>query len=253
MKLRLKLLSAFLMMAIMLIAAGIWSINGFKLLEVSVQGILDENYRSILASQKMVEAVEREDSAILLLMQGYWERGRYQLMQSDSVFNEAFQIARGNITIEGEAELLNTIQQHYQAYKDIWERPIVDTDREGNWIWYEQSAHRAFQVLKNDLKGLAGMNEDSMYETASNLETMAERSIMPGIVAIIATFILTSMFAYFVSALIVSPILRMTDRVRAFREGGDLNKLDIHTHDEIGDLADEIRLLAKHHSRKGQV
>jgi len=121
---------------------------------------------------------------------------------------------------------------------------------EGSWNWYQESPHRALLLLKSDLEHLAEMNENSMYRTASQLEDIAERAMKPGIVAIIATLILIAIFSYFISDLVVSPIIRMTARVRAFREGGDLNKLDIHTGDEIQDLAEEIRLLAKRNPGK---
>ena len=247
MKLRLKLISAFLTVAILLIVAGVWSIKGFKELGVSIQTVLDENYQTIQATQKMVEALEREDSAILLLMQGHWEVGRTQITTADSVFMVALQIAQGNITLKGEAALLFSLEQHYIAYKDIWERPIVSTDREGSLRWYRNTAHVAFLQVKYDIEQVAALNDHSMYETSSTLESVAERAMMPGIIAIITAFILTALFSYFISALIVTPIVRMTSRVRAFREGGDLTKLDIHTGDEIQDLADEIRLLAKRH------
>jgi len=250
MKLRVKLISAFLTIAVLLIGAGLWSINGFKTLGVSIQTVLDENYRTITATHSMVEALEREDSAILLLMQGNWEIGRDQVEKADSAFTAAYKIALGNITVSGELEVLNALSLDYAAYKNLWERPIVSTNREDNLSWYHGTAHVAFLKVKQDLRILAEMNDKSMYATSSSLEDTAERAMMPGILAICTAFILTALFSYFVSALIVSPILRMTWRVRAFREGGDLTKLDIHTGDEIQDLADEIRLLANRKSGK---
>jgi NtrC-family two-component system sensor histidine kinase KinB len=244
MKLRFKLISAFLTVAMLLIVAGFWSIKGFNELGVSVQGVLDENYQTIRAMHRMGEALERQDSAILLLMQGHWEDGRDQIFKADSVFNHSLKIAQGNITIKGEAGLLSSLEKNYRAYKSIWERPIVSTNREGSLLWYRDTAHVAFQHVKNVIEQVTEMNDNSMYKTASNLETAAERAMMPGIIAIIAAFILTATFSYFISALVVSPIVRMTKRVRSFREGGDLTKLDIHTGDEIQDLADEIRLVA---------
>ncbi|MCF7826867.1 MAG: HAMP domain-containing protein [Candidatus Marinimicrobia bacterium] len=248
MKLRIKLISAFLTIAILLVGAGLWSIKGFKSLGVSVQTVLDENYRTISATHTMVEALEREDSAILLLMQGYWEIGRDQIEKADSSFMASYKVALANITVSGEQEVLNTLRQDYAAYKNIWERPIVSTNREDNLSWYHGTAHVAFIKVKQDLSRLAQLNDQSMYATSSSLEETAERAMMPGIIAICIAFILTALFSYFVSALIVTPILRMTQRVRAFREGGDLTKLDIHTGDEIQDLADEIRLLANRKS-----
>ncbi len=245
MHLKLKLLSAFLTIATLLIVAGLWSIKGFKDVQISIKNILDENYRTIQAAHNMLQALEREDSAILLLMHGDWEHGREQLEIADSSFIAELEVAKDNITIEGEAQLLANLNSVYGEYKTIWERPIVSTDKEGDLQWYQKVAHVAFQKVKHEIEYLAELNDTSMYSTASNLETIAERAMKPGIIAIIVTLILIAIFSYFISALVVSPIVRMTDRVRAFREGGELHKLDIHTGDEIQDLANEIRLVAK--------
>lgn len=245
MNLKLKLVSAFLTIAVLLIIAGLMSIKGFEDVQVSIQNILDENYRTILAAHNMLEALEREDSAILLLMHGSWEKGRDQIETADSRFLAAFEMAKDNITIEGEAQQLETLERLYDDYRETWKRPIVNTDKEGDLLWYQNVAHERFQKVKHQIRYVAEMNDKSLYSTASSLEDIAERAIKPGIIAIITTLILIAIFSYFISALVVSPIIRMTIRVRAFREGGDLNKLDIHTGDEIQELAEEIRLLVK--------
>jgi cytochrome c peroxidase len=56
--------------------AGAWSIYELKTVGTSVQRLLDDNYKSINAARLMTEALERKDSAILLLLSGNWTEGR---------------------------------------------------------------------------------------------------------------------------------------------------------------------------------
>ena len=66
MGLREKILSGFLLLTMMLVVAGVWSIHELTAVGTSVQSILNDNYKSINAGKMMIEALEREDSAVLL-------------------------------------------------------------------------------------------------------------------------------------------------------------------------------------------
>ena len=134
MGLRTKILSGFLLLALMLAIAGAMSIYELNSIGSSVQRILDDNYRSISLSKDMLEAVEREDSGILLLMLGKWDEGRRIINEADSSFTDNLEFAYENITIEKERDNLDVIAEKYAAYKKLWERPIVDTDKEGNIV-----------------------------------------------------------------------------------------------------------------------
>jgi hypothetical protein len=58
----------------MLVVAGIWSIYELTRVGTSVQRLLVENCKSINAGKMMIEALEREDSAVLLLLYGKWQQ-----------------------------------------------------------------------------------------------------------------------------------------------------------------------------------
>lgn len=243
MGLRIKILAGFLILSAMLLLAGLWSIHELNLIGSSVQKILDENYRSIRAAKTMVEAVEREDSAILLLQLGKWEEGRTILNSADSLFLDRLRFAMNNITIPGEADHLQQISQHYQEYKKMWERPIVDTNKQGNINWYLQEVHGSFLSLKQALSDLIQLNDKTLYRTASELKSRADRAIMPGIIAIIAALVFSLIFNYLVNYFMVSPIIRITDRIKKFQEKRTPFNVKIETHDEIAHLAEAIEHL----------
>ncbi len=57
--LRAKILSGFLILAMMLFVAGIWSIDELTRVGTSVQKLLVENCKSINAGNMIIEALER--------------------------------------------------------------------------------------------------------------------------------------------------------------------------------------------------
>jgi len=227
-------------LALMLFIAGIWSIYELNFIGSSLPEILDDNYQSIHAAKVMEEALEREDSAILLLLLGKWQEGRNILTSADSLFNQKLELAENNITIPGEQAHLETIRSKYILYKNLWERPIVDTNKEGNLDWYFQEVHKAFLAVKVSVNELITLNQKIMYQTATDLEKRSKRAIMPGIVAIISALVFTFIFSYFVNYYIVSPIIRITDGINKFKEKRTPFTVKVETRDEIYYLAEAI-------------
>lgn len=232
-------------MALMLSVAGVWSIFEFSSIGSRVTSLLDENYQSISYSNAMVEALEREDSGTLLLLMGHWEDGRKTLADADSIFRANLNLAYSNVTILGEEEILDTIKNQYFTYKKIWERPIVGTDKQGQLAWYYQNIHPEFLTVKSTIQKLAEINVQTMYETSSDLKDKANRAVMPGIIAIISALIFTLIFNFLVDRFMVSPIIKMTDRVKLFKQKRVPFDVSIDTKDEIRDLQESIRDLCE--------
>jgi len=76
----------------------------------------EENYKSILAAENMVYAIERQDSAILLLFAGYEEQGWKQFRENESEFFQWLARAKDNITVEGEGTIVKNIETGYSSY-----------------------------------------------------------------------------------------------------------------------------------------
>lgn len=240
MKIRTKILLGFLMLAVMLAVAGAYSIYELTSISTSVQKLLDDNYKSINAAKQMMEALEREDSGILLLLSGKWKEGRTTIFDAHRNFEKAFDIASHNVTIPGEKDLVDKINAQYQTYRSSWDRPIVGTEYESNPNWYLEKAHRDFTEVKTTVEKLMALNDSAMYQTASTLKNRAHRAVMPGIVAILTALVFTVIFNFFVNLYVVNPILSIIKAIKNFLKSGEPVKLSIETSDELHELAASI-------------
>ncbi|ABW67175.1 MCP four helix bundle domain-containing protein [Desulfosudis oleivorans] len=251
MNLRFKILSGFLILAVMLSAAGAASIYELNRIGHSVKGLLEENYRSIVAAKEMIEALERQDSGVLMLMSGNWEAGRATLEEGDRAFAQAFGTAKSNITITGEAEVVDAIETAYAEFQTLWRRPIVDTHRQGNITWYFDRAHPAFLKTKTAANQLMTLNDTTLYETASALQDRARRAIMPGIIAIASALAFALIFNFFINLYVIAPIRRLTDSVKAFMYHGEPLAVRAEGRDELFKLTEAIRELTIHPHKNG--
>lgn len=246
MRLRTKILLGFLFPALMLLVAGAWSIYELNSVGASVQKLLDDNYRSINAGRSMLEALEQQDSAILLLLLGKWDQGRRLITPADSLFEAGFQAALHNLTVPGERNCLDSVRVHYDAYKNLWLRPIVGTQKERNLDWYFTEVHTRFQQTKNSINHLIHLNDQVMYQTASDLKEKSKRTIMPGVVAILSALVFTFIFSYFVNYYVLNPIFRIIKGIQAHLESRRPFNVEVETRDELADLTSAIRTLCEH-------
>ena len=67
----------------------------------------------------MVYAIERQDSAILLIFLGYEEQGWKQFRENEGQFFQWLGRAKDNITVEGEDKIVSAIETGYSAYLNL--------------------------------------------------------------------------------------------------------------------------------------
>lgn len=108
-----KMLLGFAVMIIIIAGVVVWSIYNFEILSNAINDIMVENYRSITASDAMVEALERQDSALLLLIRAPEDQGQEIFRSNQKEFYTWLARAEDNITIEGEGEILSRINDNY--------------------------------------------------------------------------------------------------------------------------------------------
>jgi methyl-accepting chemotaxis protein len=245
MGIRAKIMSGFLILAAMLLIAGAWSIYELRNIGVSVQKILDENYKSIDAAKTMTESLERQDSAVLLMLLGNRNEGLAIMKAADDSFQKAYGIARNNITLPGEQDHVDQIIKSYDAYKALWLLTVAGSRHGGNLDWYFSDVHPSFLKAKGAVSDLMNLNNQAMYNTASHLENRAYRATMPGIVAIVAAFIFAIVFSFLVNLFIVNPIIKLTSNIEAYLDRRKPLDVRVETDDEISKLISSVGQLIR--------
>lgn len=251
MGIRTKILSGFLILCSILVITGAWSLYHFNHIGSSVRKLLDDNYRSIAAAMTMIEALEQEDSGLLLIQQGRLLEGHSNLTAADSLFLSSARVAVENITIDTETAILDSIQARYIRYKQIWAAPAFDDQTEGDLDWYYTTDHPAFIAVKESVYRLMMVNNLELYTRAVKLRNQANRAAMPGIVTIIVALLFSLMFAYFVNFYIARPIVRLTRAIRRFVNSGEPIDVTVRTKDEIADLISAVKYLSSRINSSG--
>lgn len=240
-KFRHKMFVGVLLLAVLLAASGSMILYQFLVLNKSISALIENNYKTIKACQAMLEALEREDSGVLLLSLGEWQNGRGILNQADSAFQVSFRIAEENLTEANEDEYIADVRKTYRAFKSIWERPIVGTEKEGNIQWYTDESHTNFLKAKEAVSSLMILNQGSMYGEALIIKERSYRAIMPGIVAVAAVILFAFLFNFFLSSSLVDPVQKLIRSTKNFRPNHQNFSANLKNNDEFKELENGIQ------------
>lgn len=243
-KLRLKILAGFMLMAIMMAAAGSLSIFEFVKLSNSVSTIIENNYKSIELAKKMMEALEREDSGILLVLLDQEEEGRKTIAEGDSIFLTALHAAKQNITEPNEAYLLDQVGESYYRYKSaLWTiKRQQDIDQLPIHL-YKELVYHQFNEVKTAVNVHLELNQSNMFSTANNLRERAYRSFMPGLVGVIGAVIFALLYQFVISRYVINPMQALMSAINEVHRRNEYLHTNIDNNDELKQVEKEINAM----------
>lgn len=224
-----------------------WAVMNLVSLGKATDAILSENYRSIIAAENMVDALERQDSAILLMFLSDTETGIAQFRENEAVFLEWFARAKDNITIAGEAELVQSIEADYATYRKQFSALTDLRDTSGATrepAYYQEMVYPLFAKVREVCIGLRNLNEQTMYTASVRAGKVAQRAIWSTVLVAAAALIVALMFSLFLAERIVRPIRRFMEASRKISSGDYTVQVPVETSDELGRLAGEFNQMA---------
>src|SRR3954451_7752010 len=111
-----KILLAETPLAVALAFVCIFSIAIISSLGSNSQTILKDNYRSVLAAQRMKESIERIDSAALFIVAGEQDAGVRQSDEFIPRFERELEAQEGNVTEAGEQQATHALRARWDKY-----------------------------------------------------------------------------------------------------------------------------------------
>ncbi len=241
--------------ALALVAAVVaWSVFGLFRLGKASDAILKENYRSILAAENMVDALERQDSAVLLTLLGNVRMGDSLFMENESVFLQWLARAKDNVTIPGEGDLLRSIETDYTGFRGLYlspkeALPPAGQPREAGLKTYLDTIYPRFVSVRESCIRLRNLNEETMYAASLKAGRVAANAILSTVAVAGLALAAALAFSLILSARIARPLKLLMDASRSIAGGDYTVEVPVRTGDELGHLAGEFNSMARQLSR----
>jgi two-component system, NtrC family, sensor histidine kinase KinB len=231
----------------LMILVFMWALVNLLGLGKAGEAILRENYKSILAAENMVYAIERQDSATLLLFLGYEEQGWKQFRENESLFYQWLARAKDNITIEGEERIVKTIENEYNTYLNhIAElKPVYKSNLQKTATFYHETILPSFNSVRNACIRLREINQETMFKASERARQIARRAIWSMVVIGSAAIGIGLGFSLVLSNLLVRPVRQMMEATKRISEGNYDVEMFPQSSDELGSLMTEFNAMAK--------
>jgi NtrC-family two-component system sensor histidine kinase KinB len=238
----------------------VWAFVNLLRLGHASDAILTENYKSILAAENMIDAIERQDSATLLVILGYEEEGFSQFRGNESIFLQWLGRAKDNITIKGEDEVIDKVDRGYSTYlANFFKfRLIVQADRQKATTFYHETVLPSFKSVRDSCSHLRNINEETMLRASDHARRVAKKATWSMLTIGSAAIGIGLGFSLLLSNLLVRPLSQIVEATREIATGNYNVEISANSTDELGRLAGEFnsmvaKLKAYHDLNVGKI
>lgn len=244
MSLRTKLLLAQIPLGVVLITISVLSVTLISKLGSHSQTILKDNYRSVLAAQRMKESIERIDSAALFLLAGRSDKALPQVSLNRPIFEGELKVQEGNITEPGEAEVTARLRASWTDYQRKFDRFGEIADPQSSKQFYFTELEPAFEKVKNTADEILAMNQDAMVRKSNEVQRTAEQMNTITIGAVVAAVILGLLLSTALTRRLLRPLSQLSGATKSLGEGNFNARANLRGNDELAQLARDFNAMA---------
>ena len=243
MLLKTKLLLAQVPLALALLVLGAIAITTIGRLGLSSERILKDNYRTVLAVQRMKEAIERMDSAALFIALGHRDEGMQLALPNRILFNAELEMQKNNITEQGEQQATEVLSARWGDFTVHYDRFLAEPPGRALQELYFAELYPRFLAVKEGADQILAMNQDAMVRKSDEVRRFSQRlksfitfaGLLAALAGIIASMVLTTR--------IIRPLSILTQTARRIKEGDLEVRARVAGSDEIAVLAQEFNTM----------
>lgn len=246
--LRTQLLGSHLVLVGLMSLVMVGALFNFFRLGFSIDHILKDNYKSVIAAQTMQEALERQDSATTFFLAGQADKARKQYQYNRRRFEKAYKIEANNITESGEQQESNSIAQRYEIYQKNVERLLYGKSplsSEAARAFYFGTLEPQFVDIKESSQRILEINQAAIVRADERAKNAARNAAWMGIAMTIGALLLAVIFAYRAINSALTPLLALAQGAEEIGVGHLNRSIELHRTDEIGTLAQSFNMMAK--------
>jgi NtrC-family two-component system sensor histidine kinase KinB len=235
--LRQKISVVFAMLLLITSLIAWQSIRSFNQLGRSIDVILEENYRSVIACQQMKDALERMDSGLLFILSGFVKEGIGQIEANRDNFKEALQKELNNLTLPEESTQAFALKSLFNLYGEGLTKFMKSQPQTLRQIYFEE-LFPLFKKIKYKAESILQMNQENMNTANNRARRKAAQARLDMFFFLGLSAFFTMLFMLFSNHWILKPIKRFIASTQEIRKGNLNLVIKVDTRDEIGQLSE---------------
>ncbi len=243
MTLRAKLLLAQAPLGLALVLVGIVSLSAISALGRSPQLILKDNYRSVLAAERMLEAEQVLDGYALARATGRPTEDELRARGAGQ-FEAELRAQQSNITEHGEAEATRTLATRWTAYQSALDGVLAAPPQERVGRYFDEFVPAA-RALQSASREILVINQDAMQRKSDAARRSAGRTNALVVVVTALAVAAGLLASVWLMARLLRPLAALTQTVRRIGEGDLDVRAPAGGKDEIAALGEEFNTMAE--------
>ncbi len=243
MSLRIKLLLALVPLGLALVVVGVSAVWSLAALGTESQLILRDNYRSVLAAQRMQESIERLDRAAMLAIIG---RPKPEASVGDwiSRFEKELKVQEGNITEPGEKQATERLRQVWHDFIQKLQELGGLKDREAAERYYFDQLEPTLEEVRAAASKILSLNQDAMLEKSDRAEHFAAATNRALLVTTLGALLIGAAVSITLTNRLLRPLGVLNQAVGRLGSGDFDVRAKVAGRDEIAQLADQFNSMA---------
>ena len=233
--LRTQLLTSHIALVALMALVMLGAVANFFRLGRSIDGILRDNYQSVIAAQTMKESLERQDSAATFYLAGETQKAREQFARNVPVFEKALQFERSNITERGEQQVADALQSDYARYKTSVAK-LLGGQTSGAKFYFAE-LEPLFLKIKSEAQQVLEINQAAIVRADARAKRDAKQGAWIGAGMTLAALGLALWFARRAINSALTPLLALVQEAEQVGAGHLNRQIELRRDDEIGLLA----------------
>lgn len=210
--------------------------------------VIKNNYQSIFAAQGMLKNIDNHLRIVSLLA----SKIPNQRKEAEKIFSDnkkeflnLLDVAKLNIRIDGEEDLVRKIEVAYNECLDTMENLQSMNGSEEDIIREKTEARQKLSELRELCLELSEMNRDDMFRANKRAQDYTVQYITSTIIISIVAVVIGLALTFWLTHIMVGPMEDLTKAVTEIRRGNLDISVRTNYPDEIGILAQEFNKMAE--------
>lgn len=242
-----KIRLGFITIGILLFLSGI--ISSLEMIRFSreTHKLLERSNVSITVSKQMLDAVQEQNIALLLLIAHTNENGEYdsRIVAGRQDFDKAFHTAKIALRNSTQLEDVQTAAEYYNSI-------VSQVNDTMDITWFTDIYKISYYNLTHAIRESMVQIQQQALDYTTELEENAYRSSMVGIIALGAGIMLLLVFYFMLKNYFIKPIIQITKSLKGYVNSRIPFEVNISTQDEIRSLKEYIATIVTANKKSKQ-
>ena len=244
MSLRGKLLLAQAPLMVALAAVGVGAVWTLASLGRYSEAILRDNYRSVIAAQRMKDAIERLHDAATATLIADTQAPLATAAAQRQRFEEELRVEEGNITEVGERDAARRLRAAWSAYHTQFDEFAMLGDRDAARQFLTTTLDASCATVREAVEAILLMNQDAIVYRSDWAKREAARMSQWMVFAALAAFGIGVLASASATARLLQPLGLLARTVGRIGDGDFDARVAVSGTDELAQLAGAVNAMA---------